>query len=95
MNFKIKYKQVGIQDDSYSSAQLTDVAASCSTNSSHNIPVVFEQRKCVTPMVFSQKLYQSQESKIVEEFKQAIDANSVEKIKKVLDKVFEVRASVS
>lgn len=94
MNFKIKYKQVGIQDDSYGSAQLPDVAASCSTNSSHKIPVVFEQRKCVTPMAFSQKLYQLQESKTVEEFKQAINDNSLEKIKKVLDNVFDFRASV-
>ena len=94
MNFKIKYKQVEIQDDSYGSAQLPDVIASCSTKSTRNIPVVFEQRKCVIPMTFSQKLYQCQESKSVEEFKQAIDANSLEKIKKVLNKVFNFRVYV-
>lgn len=93
MNFSIKYKQVGTQDDSYGSVRLADVAASCPTNSSPNTPVVFEQRKRLTPMTFSQKLYQLYALKIVEEFKQTIDANSIEEIKKALDKVLEARSS--
>ena len=40
-------------------------------------------------MTFSQKLYQSHPLEIAEEFEQAIDANSLEKIKKILDKVLE------
>ena len=38
-------------------------------------------------MTYSQKLYQSQGLEIAEEFEQAIDANSLEKIKNLLDKI--------
>ncbi len=40
-------------------------------------------------MTFSQKLYQSHALEIAEEFEQAIDANSLEKIKQLLDNVLD------
>ena len=89
MNFQIKYKQVETQDNSYAPCHLEDVAASCPVNTRPNIPAVFDDRKCVTPMTFSQKLYQSHELEIGEQFEQAIEANSLEQIKKLLDKVLE------
>ena len=57
MNFKIKYKQLGTQDDSYATAQLA-VVASSPINFRPNIPAVFAQRKCVIPLTFSQQMYQ-------------------------------------
>lgn len=56
MNFNIKYKQVGIQDDSHAIAQLPDVAASSPINSRPNSLVAFAHRKCLSPMTFSQKM---------------------------------------
>ena len=44
----------------------------------------------VSPMTFSQKFYQSHELEIAEEFERAIDANSIEKIKALLDKIIEL-----
>lgn len=46
--------------------------------------------KCVSPMTFSQKLYQTDELEIAEELEQALEANSLEKLKILLDKVLEV-----
>lgn len=45
--------------------------------------------KCVTPMIFSQKAYQSRALEIAEEYERAIDANSLEKINDVMNKVLE------
>ena len=59
MNFKIKYKQLGTQNDSYASAQLKVVASSL-RNFKNSIPVVFADRKCIIPMTFSQQMYQFQ-----------------------------------
>ena len=89
MKFQIEHKQVETQDNSYAQAQLADVAPSCPINARPNIPVPFASRKCVTPMTFSQKLYQSYAQKKIEEFDQEIEATSLEKIKKLLDKLFE------
>lgn len=87
MNFPIEHKQVKNQDNSYAQCQLLDVADGCPINTRPHSPVAFVGRKCVTPMTFSQKLYQSHELEIAEEFEQAIAANSLEKIKNLLDKV--------
>ena len=57
MNFKIKYKQLGTQDDSYASAQLP-VVASSPINFRPNIPAAFAHRKCISPVTFSQQMYQ-------------------------------------
>lgn len=51
---------------------------------------VNQQIKRVSPMTFSQKFYQSHELEIAAEFEQAIDANSLEKIKNLLDKILEL-----
>lgn len=45
--------------------------------------------KCVTPMIYSQKLYKFKEIEIAEEFEQAIDANSLEQINNLLNKLVE------
>lgn len=87
MKFQSEHKQVETQDNSYDQGQVADVAPSCPLNARPNIPMAFAGRKCVSPMTFSQKLYQSHERQIAEEFEQAIEANSLERIKKLLDKV--------
>lgn len=48
---------------------------------------VNQQIKSVTPMTFSQKLYQAHSLEIAEEYEQALEANSLERIKMLLDKV--------
>ncbi len=88
MNYNINHKQAGTQDDSNARAQLTASSGSCPKDASPNIQMS-QHIKCVSPMTFSQKLYQSHALEIAEEFEQAIDANSLEKIKKILDKVLE------
>lgn len=89
MNFTVKHKQAEIQDESYVKTQLPDIAAKFSTNASPNSPVAFEKVKFESPMTFSQRLYQSQALEIAEEFEQAIEANSIERINRLLDKVLE------
>ena len=89
MNFNIKHKQVENQNDSHAQAQQQE-GASCPINAKPNSQATFENIKCVRPMTFSQKLYQSAAQEIAEEFEQAIEANSLEKIKKLLDKVLEI-----
>ena len=81
----MKHKQVGTQDDSYAQAQLQR-AASCLIKAKPSTKVAFEHIKCVSPIV-PQKLYQSHALEIAEEYEQAIDANSLEKIKILLDKL--------
>ncbi len=93
MNFKIKPQQLGTQDDSNDSnvnSQIPDIAPNCDIIFSPNSQNI----KCVTPMTFSQKLYQSQaqEIDVAEEFEEALEANSLEKIKKLLDKVLELNS---
>ena len=90
MNLTVKHKQVGSQFNSYTQGQYQG-AASCPINGRHNIPVAFANRKCVSPMTFYQKLYQKHELKIAEEFEQAVDDNSLEKVKLIFDKVLETR----
>lgn len=85
MNFNIKYKQVGIQDDSHAIAQLPDVAASTHINSRPNILGAFAQRKCVSPMTFCQKIYQVHALKFPEALAQAIDTTSLKRINNFLD----------
>ena len=89
MNGNVRHKQVKTQFNSYVRAHYQG-AASCPINGKHNIPVAFEGRKCLTLRTFSQKLYQTHEQKIAEEFDQAIDANSLEKIHNLFDKVLEI-----
>jgi predicted PolB exonuclease-like 3'-5' exonuclease len=63
------------QNDSQGSAQL---------------PLANQDIKGISPMTFSQKLYQFHELEIAEEYEQAIDANSLERIKNLLDKLVEL-----
>ena len=95
MHFHRQSKQVGTQEDRYTEAsfQLPDVATSCPSNATTNHQVRFEYRKCVSPMTYSQKLYQSHVRDIAEEFETAIQANSLEEIKKLLNTVFELDES--
>lgn len=51
---------------------------------------VNQQIKRVSPMTLSQKFYQSHELEIAEEFEQALEANSLEKTKDLLDKILEL-----
>lgn len=85
----IKHKEVATQDDSHGSAQHQG-AASCLINAGTVSHVAFEHIKGVSPTIFPQKLYQSHALEIAEEYEQAIDANSLEKINKLFDKVLEL-----
>ncbi len=67
-----KPKQEVFQDDSHTSTQL---------------PLSVQPIKCVRPMNFPQKLYQFHALRIAEEYEQALEANSLEKIKNLIDKV--------
>jgi len=53
-------------------------------------PPADDQIKRITPKTFSQKFYQSHELEIAEEFEQALAANSLERIKELLDKILEL-----
>jgi len=52
--------------------------------------VARQQIKCVSPKTFSQKLYQSNPLELAEEFERAIEANSLEEIKNLLEKFLEL-----
>ena len=54
------------------------------------LPLGNQDIKCISPMTFSQKRYQFHELEIAEEYEQAIDANSLERIKNLLDKLVDL-----
>jgi hypothetical protein len=87
---RIKHKQLVTQDLSNRSAQLPDVADSCPINAKPINQVPRQQIKCVIPMTFSQKLSETNYLEIAEQFEQAIDANSLEQIKILLDRLVKV-----
>lgn len=86
----MKHKPVATQNDGYARPQLTDIAAKCLINTKPVSQVVFKGIECVEPKLFSKKIYQSHALKIAEEYEQAIAANSLEKINKLLEKVLEL-----
>lgn len=57
------------------------------------LPAANQHIKSVSPMTFSQKLYQLNAIEIAEEYEQAIEANSLEKIKILLDKLIELEVT--
>lgn len=89
MNFTVKHKQAETQEEGYMRTQLPDIATNCRINASPNSPVAFENVKSESTMTFSQQLEQSQALEIAEEFEQAIEANSIERINRLFDKVLE------
>lgn len=60
------------------------------TQSCVQLSQVNQQIKRVSPLTFSQKFYQTYGLEIAEEFEQAIEANSLEKMKDLLDKILEL-----
>jgi len=70
--------------------RVVDVAASWSLNARANNHVAWLDMICISPMTFSQRLHQSHLLEIAEEFEQAIDANCLEEIKILLEKVLEL-----
>jgi hypothetical protein len=66
---------------------LSDVAASCPLNTS------LSSQETVSSMTFSQKFDRSQALEIAEEFEQALEANSLENLKQLFDKVLEISPS--
>ena len=78
---KFNFKQIRTQNGEHARAELPNVKASS------NNQVAFAPIKCVSPMTFSQNLYQSHTLKIAEEVEQALGANSLENIKRLLNKV--------
>lgn len=77
------------QSNIHSTAQQLDVEVSHLTNDRANTQTAFKHRKCTNPITFSQKLYQSHALEIAEEFEQALESQSLAKIKELLDKVLE------
>lgn len=57
------------------------------------LPGANQHIKNVSPMTFSQKLYQLNAIEIAEEYEQAIEANSLEKIKILLDKLVKLEVT--
>jgi len=86
----IKHKQVVSQDSSQRDAQLPNIVASCPINVTDSNSAASQNIKCVKPMTFSQKLYQNDQLEIAEQFELALEANSLEKIKILLDKLVKV-----
>ena len=89
-----RYKQIKAQFNIYAPAQQLDVKVSHLTNDRANTQTAFEQRKCTSPRTFSQKLYQLPSYQfhaleIAEEFEQALESQSLSKIKELLDKILE------
>lgn len=94
MNFRAKHRQAETQEEIYLKTQPPDLAGSCSINTSPNNLVAFERAKCKSSVTASSKLYQSQALEIAEELEQAIEANSIERINKLLDKVLEISEGI-
>ena len=92
MNMNVKHKQVKTQFNSYGGTYYQG-AASCPINVKYNVSEAFEGRKCLTLMTFTQKLYQNKEQQIAEEFDQAIDSNSIDKINNLFNKVLQISDS--
>lgn len=86
MKFRIKRKRVATNLEHHTKAHSQHWAASYSLISRAKTPVVFEYARCTTPMTFSQKLYQSHASEIVEEFGKALGVNSLESLKNLLER---------
>lgn len=86
MKFRIKRKLVATNSEHHTKAQPPYWAASYSLISRAKTPVSFEYVKCTTPMTFSQKLYQSHASEVVEEFGKALGVNSLESLKNLLER---------
>lgn len=55
-------------------------------------PLQDQHIKCVSPMTFSQKLYKYNALEVAQEYEQAIEENSLEKVKKLLDKLVRLNA---
>lgn len=78
-----------IQFNIYAPAQQLNVKVSHLTNDRANTQTAFEQRKCTSPRTFSQKLYQFHVLEIAKEFEQAVESQSLSRIKELLDKIIE------
>ena len=87
MKFRIKRKRLATNLEHHTKAQSPYWATSYSLISRAKTPVAFvEHTKCTTPMTFSQKLYQSDASEVVEEFGKALGANSLGSLKNFLER---------
>lgn len=75
--------------DIHATLQKLDVEVSHLTNDRANAQIASTHRICISPRTFSQKLYQSHALEIVEEFEQALESQSLVRIKELLDKVLE------
>ena len=84
MNKKVK---LSIQE--VKSSDVEQVVTQDVSNSSTQLPLPSQQIKSLT-ITFSQKFYQSHAIAIAEEYNQAIDANCLEKINILFDKVLEL-----
>lgn len=83
MKFELKRKFVVTHIEHNIQAQLSDWIASCLFDEA-TAPAVLEQIKCMTPLTFSQKLYQFHAQEMVEDCKSASGDNFLKDIKNLL-----------
>ncbi|MBV8887218.1 MAG: hypothetical protein JO235_24930 [Chroococcidiopsidaceae cyanobacterium CP_BM_RX_35] len=86
----IKRKPTRSQDLSHGVSKQADVTASGQVNAQANRWVANQPIKRVSPMTFSQKMYQPSLCEIAAESQQALKANSLEEVRKLLEKVIEL-----
>lgn len=83
MKFKIKRKLLVTHSKHYAQTQPLYWVSSCSPNSRAKM-VASKYIRCTTPITFSQKLYQHVSE--VEESEKALEANSLERLKNLLER---------
>ena len=86
MKFRIKRKRVATNLEHHAKAQPPYWATRYSLISRAKTPLALEYVRCTTPMTFSQQLYQSHASEVVEEFGKALGVNSLESLKNLLER---------
>ena len=69
------------------SSNIEQVLTQDLNHGSAQLPLAGRYKKRVSPRTLAPKLYQSHALEIAEEYEQAIDANSLEKINILLDKL--------
>lgn len=83
-------KHVKVRNKEVKSKNIEQAATQDDSRSFDELPSTKLQVKCISPKTFSQKLYQSHALEIAEEYEQAIEANSLEKLQLLLDKALEL-----
>lgn len=81
-------REIGIKN--VKASKFKQTANQENKHDSNQQPSTNQPLKSLDSMTFSQNFFQAQEIEIAEEYEQAIEANSLEKIEQLLDKVIEM-----